>query len=287
MALVRITRMNGTIDIVKTSRAIEEINVELGDKIQILDEALLSEKVKESPDPAPNTELDVEPNVVVQVTNGTDFVAGNTAGDGINPVGVVGVAGDFGALFMFSNGNFEYDLNYNDPRVQALRSGDSLEDVYSYALTDGCGGVDTSSLTIEICGSDNGPKIRKDNHAADILRVRDITDVTDELAAPVSIPERTNHRLKVIGHVGGDKYGELKLTPDGSYDYSIDESNTAVIALCDGEKLTEVYTYLVTDGTKTTAATLTIHITGVDDGPAIVSASHQLAAAIGDFRLKH
>ena len=281
MVLVRITHMNGAIDIVTTSRAIEEIDVQQCDKVQILDESLLSAAAREETERPSDTDPAAEPSVVVQVTNGTDFLAGTTSGDGVNPVGMVGVVGNYGTLFMFSNENFEYDLNDKDPKVRDLGDGERLADVFSYALSNGLGCFDTYTLTINVFGTANGPKIRKDENAADIMVTRDITDAAEELAAPVQSSHSTKDRLTVIGHVGGDTYGNLKLTADGSYKYDIDETNVDIIALGDGERLTEVYTYLVTDSVKTTAATLTINITGADDGPAIVNASNQLDIAIG------
>lgn len=159
MASVRITHADGTIDIITTSGAIEEINVQQGDKVQILDETLVSATVEYNPESTSDIEPASEP-VVVQVTNGTDFVVGETAGDGVNPVGMVGIAGDHGTLLMFSNGVYEYDLNNEDPKIQALGDSESLADVFTYTITDGNGGFDTATLTIAICGTSNGPKVR-------------------------------------------------------------------------------------------------------------------------------
>ncbi|MBD3808520.1 MAG: cadherin-like domain-containing protein, partial [Epsilonproteobacteria bacterium] len=76
--------------------------------------------------------------------------------------------------------------------------------------------------------------------------------------------------LSVTGHSGGDAYGTLTLNPDGSYTYTLDNTNPAVQALAEGETTTEVYTYTIDDGNGgTDTATLTITITGTNDVPVV------------------
>ncbi|MBT0963986.1 beta strand repeat-containing protein, partial [Denitromonas iodatirespirans] len=67
-------------------------------------------------------------------------------------------------------------------------------------------------------------------------------------------------------------YGSLVLNADGSYTYTLDNTNAAVNALNDGETLTDSYTYTLTDGDGTsTTATLTITINGTNDAPVAVA----------------
>ncbi len=62
-------------------------------------------------------------------------------------------------------------------------------------------------------------------------------------------------------------YGTLVLHADGSYSYTLDNANTTVNALKDGETLTETYTYTLTDGDgDQSTTTLTITINGHTDG---------------------
>ncbi len=68
-------------------------------------------------------------------------------------------------------------------------------------------------------------------------------------------------------------YGTLTMHSDGSFLYSTNDTNTDVNALNIGEKLSEVFTYTVSDneefGAKTDTATLTITIEGANDAPVI------------------
>ncbi|MDR7306317.1 retention module-containing protein, partial [Rhodoferax saidenbachensis] len=68
-------------------------------------------------------------------------------------------------------------------------------------------------------------------------------------------------------------YGSLVLNANGSYTYTLDNSNATVNALNDASApLTDTYTYTITDGDgSTSTATLTISINGHTDGSPSVS----------------
>ena len=75
-----------------------------------------------------------------------------------------------------------------------------------------------------------------------------------------------------IGSPLAGQYGELTLDADGSYSYELDNGNPLVDALKDGETLTEVFTYRISDGEGgEDTATLTITINGRTDGAPGVS----------------
>lgn len=64
------------------------------------------------------------------------------------------------------------------------------------------------------------------------------------------------------------KYGTLTIKGDGSYSYVLDQNNADVYGLAESTKLTEEFTYTLSDGDKTDTATLVITITG-DTPPAL------------------
>ncbi|NTV60700.1 MAG: VWA domain-containing protein, partial [Chlorobiaceae bacterium] len=65
-------------------------------------------------------------------------------------------------------------------------------------------------------------------------------------------------------------YGSLELSSDGSYTYTLTNTDPAVQGLSTGETLTETFVYTITDadGDKSTT-TLTITIEGTNDGPIV------------------
>ena len=61
-----------------------------------------------------------------------------------------------GSLVLNADGSYVYTLNNTDPAVNALNSGDTLTDSFTYTLTDGDGTSTTATLTITINGHTDG-----------------------------------------------------------------------------------------------------------------------------------
>jgi VCBS repeat-containing protein len=81
---------------------------------------------------------------------------GPEAGSGT--VGTVGSAlsGRYGALVLNADGSYTYTLDNGNAAVNALKTGDTLTEVYTYTVSDGAGGTDTAQLTITIQGRTDG-----------------------------------------------------------------------------------------------------------------------------------
>ncbi|CAM5450522.1 VCBS domain-containing protein [Eoetvoesiella caeni] len=101
-------------------------------------------------------------------------------------------------------------------------------------------------------------------------------DVADRIGADTNTAPVTGVAFGAtagtVGNALGGAYGSLTLNDDGSYTYSLDNTNTVVNALKTGETLTETFTYTITDGDgDTSTATLTITIKGATDGAPTVT----------------
>ena len=83
---------------------------------------------------------------------------GNTVNDPIGSVGVT-LNGEYGEIKLNSDGSYTYDLNNNDVRVQHLRDGENLTEIYTYTIKDGDGDTSHTTLTIDIQGKNDGAKI--------------------------------------------------------------------------------------------------------------------------------
>src|SRR5207248_1787828 len=67
------------------------------------------------------------------------------------------VAGLHGAVTINATGSYTYVINNADPAVDQLNSGGTLTDSFTYKVSDGAGGFDTTTLTVTIHGTDDAP----------------------------------------------------------------------------------------------------------------------------------
>lgn len=67
------------------------------------------------------------------------------------------------------------------------------------------------------------------------------------------------------------QYGVLVLNPDGSYVYTLDTGSAAVQALAEGASVNEAFSYVVSDGSASDQAELTITIAGRNDLPVVTA----------------
>nr|WP_321463695.1 DUF4347 domain-containing protein [uncultured Cohaesibacter sp.] len=75
-----------------------------------------------------------------------------------------------------------------------------------------------------------------------------------------------------VGETVEGTYGSLIINSHGSYSYVVDDDNSTVDALSDGETLVETFSYTMADSTgATSTATLTITIYGSNDAPDAVN----------------
>jgi VCBS repeat-containing protein len=184
--------------------------------------------------------------------------------------------GTYGTLVLNSNGTYVYTLDSAKAAIQALDTGDApLTDAFKYTVSDGTA-TSAATLTISIFGSNDAPVAKADTNWAQEDTINASGNVLQTLAhggAPsgsfgdVADTDVDVEPLTVVGFFGGNVYGMLTLNPDGSYTYALNNAHAAVQALGDGEKLTDTYIYVVSDGAKLRSTTLTISIFGTNDAP--------------------
>jgi T1SS-143 domain-containing protein len=89
----------------------------------------------------------------------TGVMAGPASDIGDFPTANAGtqIIGTYGTLTLNADGSYTYELNNDNPVVNALDTDSTpLADVFSYLISDGEGGVSFAALTITINGNDDG-----------------------------------------------------------------------------------------------------------------------------------
>ncbi len=80
--------------------------------------------------------------------------------------GTVSVMGRYGTLTLNAAGTYSYVADDDNPTVNALLPGGTLTDVFSYTVTNGQGGTDSATLSVQIKGSNDAPVAVNDYNTA-------------------------------------------------------------------------------------------------------------------------
>ncbi|MDO6765135.1 VCBS domain-containing protein [Agarivorans sp. 1_MG-2023] len=187
------------------------------------------------------------------------------------------IPGSFGTLHLIKSGAWVYDLDNNNPAVQALGKGTTATDIITVTSVDGTthqvtitvngtndsaliSGVDTGTLTEDITTSNNN--LITSGH----LTVSDSD--TDEAIFQVSGTGNGAQGIRERGSlvVSDTGLGSYRMHANGEWDYTANNHNPKIQSLAANEVLQDTLTIHSADGT---AHTITINIHGTNDVPTL------------------
>ena len=211
------------------------------------------------------------------VLGGTGLLANDTDADGDTLVTVGETLTTAGGAIVTINtdGSYSYDP---DGQFDYLGVGESVDDTFSYTVSDGNGGTDTATVTITVNGLNDAPVAGDDTATTDqdtatggnVLTNDTDPDDNDTLTVTAQTLTTVNGAAVTINEDGSYSYD-----PDGQFDY-----------LGDGESATDTFEYTVSDGNGgTDTATVTVTVNGateVDDPPTLDSPIADLNLTDGD-----
>ncbi|MBV9993030.1 MAG: VCBS domain-containing protein [Alphaproteobacteria bacterium] len=179
------------------------------------------------------------------------------------------VAGTYGHLTLNSNGSFSYIAD-NAAQIASAATGSHPIDTFTYQVTDGLGGLSTSTVSFTI---DRIPTVVADNPAGQALESG--SAITGNVLTNDSDKDGDSLTVSAVNGSGGNvgnsiagTYGHITINANGTYSYSADNS-VAIDAAATGSHLTDTFTYTANDGHGGTA-TQTITVT-VDRAPTVVA----------------
>lgn len=215
---------------------------------------------------------DRDPNgdrlVVLDISAGDTRVAASNTGN-------QSITGTYGQLSFSANG--AYSFRANTAQAESLKAGQTASETFTYRISDGKGGVSSATLSIRITGSNDRPTANADtasvNENATIrksasqgLLANDQDPDADRLSITAVGPGNDAQQSALVGQSVTGAYGHLTLHSNGSYSYTADTTRANALAV--GQTATESFSYRISDGKGgTSSATLTITITGKNDGP--------------------
>ncbi len=181
------------------------------------------------------------------------------------------VTGTYGQLQLNHDGSYTYNAN-NTSVIDAAAFGSHPVDTFTYTVSDGLGGVTTTTVSFTI---DRAPTVAADNPAGEALESGSaiignvLTNDTDHDGDALTV-SAVNGTGSNVGNFVSGTYGQIKINSDGSYSYSASDF-TAIDAAATGSHLIDTFTYTDNDGHGGTTTT-TITVT-VDRAPTAVSDS--------------
>ena len=171
--------------------------------------------------------------------------------------------GIYGSLVLGAEGAYTYALNSTAPSVQSLRAGQTVTENFAYSASDGLTSS-PSSLIVTITGTNDAPGVTADTAAI-------VEDLSGQATGNVLTNDSdvdTGDTLAVLAPATfHGTFGDLVLTADGSYAYSLDNAAANVQSLRGGQTVTDGFSYSATDGLVSSASSLTLTITGTNDTP--------------------
>ncbi|MDH2446797.1 VCBS domain-containing protein [Cobetia sp. 2AS] len=241
---------------------------------------------------------DAQPDADTDGGNDSDALIVSAIGAGTN-AGTASavdtdVTGTYGSITVAEDGSYTYTLDNTNPDVQALAVGESLNETFTYQISDGQGGVDTALLTITINSTNDAPviDIDGDDSAAAILTETDATlsaagtlsvsdiDTTDDVTPSVIAVTATGDtdglsNAELLGMLSVDAEAIIDdASTEGTLNWEFDSSSVegeAFDHLAVGESLVLDYTVVVTDSQGATAEqVVSITINGTNDAPVLV-----------------
>ena len=176
-----------------------------------------------------------------------------------------------GSLVLNADGTFAYTLDNSNPAVNALNDGQTLADAFTYQISDGHGGTSSATLMVTINGTTDTPANTPPTAVADAVSVKEDAAPNPVVGSVLTNDQDANGDPLTVTNAGtyALPHGSLVLNADGTFAYTLDNSNPAVNALNDGQTLADAFTYQISDGHGgTSSATLTVTINGTTDTPA-------------------
>ncbi len=171
----------------------------------------------------------------------------------------------YGTFDLTSGGAWTYNLANGHSSVQALNAGETLLDQITVTVTDDNGATDTTVIDVTITGTNDAPVAGAGSGAVG----EDSTLVSTGQLSFTDIDDTSTGSWSVISDQAGDNgYGSFNVNADGEWSYQLDNAQSSVQNLAEGETVTDQIVVTITDDNGATdVENVIVTITGDNDAP--------------------
>ncbi|MGX1415654.1 VCBS domain-containing protein [Bradyrhizobium elkanii] len=191
---------------------------------------------------------------------------GTEAGSGTS--GTVGSAltGAHGSLTLNADGSYSYAVNNGDTAVQALNSGGTLTDTFTYTVKDPGNLTDTAQLVVTINGTNDAAVISGTKTGIVIEAAQSNGSGTPTATGTLTDTDVDNPPNTFTASSGTTSHGSYTMTAGGVWTYTLNNFDPTVNALNTGQTLPDSFTVTTVDGTQ---QAINITIQGTTDSQLI------------------
>lgn len=166
------------------------------------------------------------------------------------------IEGLYGSLTIFENGEYSYSL-----KDQSLSEGQTAQEVFDYVIADSFGATSSSTIKINLVGTNDGPIAVEDFNAA----VEGGTTIFGSVAAnDRDLDQGDQLTYTLFNEVNG-----LTLNPDGTYTFDPTGPEFDYLAVGQSQEIFVPYSVTDLEGASASSA-LKITVTGTNDAPTAV-----------------
>ncbi|MFY3333130.1 retention module-containing protein, partial [Achromobacter xylosoxidans] len=128
--------------------------------------------------------------------------------------------GEHGKFSIDANGNWKYELDNDDPKVQALAAGEKLVETFTVTTADGT----KSTITVTIDGTNDDPKLSGKTDGA--VAEDGTTSATGKL--DVTDVDTSDTHTWTVSNNGDGQYGKFTVDQNGKWTYVLDNDSAKV-----------------------------------------------------------
>jgi VCBS repeat-containing protein len=221
-------------------------------------------------------------NVLLNDSGDSISISGLAAGTTNTPIfGNINfaIAGTYGALTIFSDGTWGYQLDNNNPATNALAQGQVVADVFTYTVIDSNGGSANQTITIDVTGANDAP-VATQELKLEVLEGSNLHQL-DLLQGTADAEGNAIHVGELNGGLGLF-HSFLSLNPDG-HTLTIDTDDPWFNPQFMGQAIDYQVAYELVDSHGSISHHMaTFRVVGTDDAPiTVVDGQHVVIAAGG------
>ena len=187
------------------------------------------------------------------------------------------LVGQFGKMTMESDGSYTYIADQTASR--RLLTGETRTETFTYTISDSKD-TDTGEITFNITGINDSPvaindalQVEEDSSKfrpnVQGLLAND-TDIDGDTLSITTVrvgAEKLDPFSPSQSRTATDTYGTIAINEDGSFRYTADQDKAD--ALDEGDLVSEIFTYTLSDGESTDQGEIQIDIIGMNDAPVL------------------